>query len=427
MDCVDALTDLREQEKELTRQKLDNIIDHYDFRINQLEDGIKERESLLTLMKNQGREIKASDYTRQLLNTQGILDNLIKERDALKKEFEEAINNGYIEKESKEWFDYQSKLDNVNITIVDTQSKLIGLQDTVNTIKLTNLNWQLDELVDKASTISGFMNLHDAQDIDEQADAYKNLIDNGMEQIKNIEEQNKEYRKQQEGLDVLSDKYQELQSNIESNNQAIMNMKVSQENWNDAIIELKMDSLNKMRDRLSKINEQYQRQKDLQEALEDLEKAKSQRTQRVFVQDQGFVYQADQDEIRSAQEKLESVIEDQLLDRIDDLVDALDDLKKDSNIYDAEGNLLGTEYIIPQIGTLTDLLTGYYNKQDLTPSLDDFKRSAYEQIVSAASTNNSNTFSFGDINLSEVNDADTLAQVIVDQLPNALLQALYKK
>ena len=323
MDCVDALTDLREQEKELTRQKLDNIIDHYDFRINQLEDGIKERESLLTLMKNQGREIKASDYTRQLLNTQGILDNLIKERDALKKEFEEAINNGYIEKESKEWFDYQSKLDNVNITIVDTQSKLIGLQDTVNTIKLTNLNWQLDELVDKASTISGFMNLHDAQDIDEQADAYKNLIDNGMEQIKNIEEQNKEYRKQQEGLDVLSDKYQELQSNIESNNQAIMNMKVSQENWNDAIIELKMDSLNKMRDRLSKINEQYQRQKDLQEALEDLEKAKSQRTQRVFVQDQGFVYQADQDEIRSAQEKLESVIEDQLLDRIDDLVDPI--------------------------------------------------------------------------------------------------------
>ena len=269
------------------------------------------------------------------------------------------------------------------------------------------------------------MDLHTAQKIDETAEAYGDLILNGMEQIKNLEEQNREYRKQQEGLDVLSEKYQELEANILSNEQAIMSMKVSQEQWNDSIFDLQIDKLSKFKDELSKTNDQYQRQKDLQTALEEVERARSQRTQRVFVEGQGFVYQSDQDALKSAQENLEDTVHNELINSIDDLIDALDSLHADSNVYDASGNLIGTEYTIPQIGDLSQMLTDYYNK-DTMPALGELIKSVTSFATNT--TNNGNTtISFGDINLSEVDNASQLAQVIINQLPNALLQALYKK
>lgn len=97
-----------------------------------------------------------------------------------------------------------------------------------------------------------------------------------------MEAQNVELRKQQEGLDVLSERYQELQDEINSNNEAILDMKISQEEWNDAVLDIKISELQDYADELSKINDNYQRQKDLQQAIEDLERAKTQRTQRVY-------------------------------------------------------------------------------------------------------------------------------------------------
>ena len=422
-----TIRELREQQKELAKQKLDNIIDYYNARINRLGDINSYRDAVIEYYKSSGKEIIEEYYSDSVNNTNKTIDNLIAKRDALQKEFNSVVSKGYIKKESLEWYEYQKQIDEANKAIVEARIELIKFQDTINAISLQNLGWQLDSLTYDADRMNGLMGLHVAQQIDELPEAYAELITNGMSQISNLEEQNKKLREQQQGLDVLSDKYQELQSQIESNNQAIINMKTSQEEWNDAIIDLKIDGVEKFIESLKKTNEEYERQKELQEALEDLERARSQRTQRIFVEGQGFTYQADQDAIKDAQEKIEDVIEDQLLDRLDDLIDALDGLKADTNIYDAQGNLIGTQYNIPQIGTLSELLTGYYNTQSLEPSFADIKRSVYEQIIAGANGGTNNSFNFGNINLSDVNDVDTLAQAIIEQLPNALLQALYRR
>lgn len=141
----------------------------------------------------------------------------------------------------------------------------------------------------------------------------------------------------------------------------------------------------------------------------------------------GFTFEADQDELKNAQENLEEVIQKQLLSRIDDLIDALKSQKDDTNVYDAEGNLLGTQYTLPQLGTLTDVLSNYYNKNTV-PMFSGLKGSLYDQIIAGATNNQSLQFSVnGDINLNDVNDVNTLGMAIVDLLPNAILQAINNK
>src|SRR5699024_12230023 len=56
---------------------------------------------------------------------------------------------------------------------------------------------------------------------DNTESTYNDLIQNGFEQIKNLQEQNEYLKAQQSGLDVLSEKWQELQGQIDDNNDSI--------------------------------------------------------------------------------------------------------------------------------------------------------------------------------------------------------------
>ena len=426
LNCVDALSDLREQEKELARQRLDNIIDHYTNRVNRLDNVVRQRESELELATAEGTEIHASDYDKSIDATTQKLKELVEERNTLEIEMEQLMSQGFIEKESDEWYEYQGKLDDVTNAITETKTAIIELADTANEVNITKLGYQLDALTNSAAAATGMIDLHSAQGLDELPDAYAELIVNGMQQIEILERENEGYREQQKNLDVLSEKYQDLESKIQSNLSAINSMKVSQEGWNDSVLELKISQLEKFKDKLSKTNDQYERQKQLQEAIEDLQRAQGQRTNKVFKEGIGFVFEADQDALKDAQENLESVIQDQLISRIDDLIDALNEEKNNTNVYDAQGNLLGTEYVLPQLDSLSQILSDYYNNNTV-PLYSGLKGSLYDQIIEGATSNKSMQFTFGDINLSEVNDVETLGAAIVDLLPNAILQAINRK
>lgn len=282
LDCKDALYDLREEQRELATQKLDNILDQYDWQIERLEAVIDYSESLRDLKGASGEEIVASDYEDAISATQSKISELQNERKTLVEEFNALVSEGLIQEGSEDWYEYTGEIENLDQTIVETQTDLEDLKTAMAEIPLTNLRYALSALEATASQMQGMMDLHDAQGSDADPVDYEKLITNGMEQIANLEAQNVELRKQQEGLDVLSERYQELQDEINSNNEAILDMKISQEEWNDAVLDIKISELQDYADELSKINSNYQRQKDLQQAIEDLERAKTQRTQRVY-------------------------------------------------------------------------------------------------------------------------------------------------
>ena len=430
IECKDALTELHKQEEEIATQMLDNVIEHYDFRINKFEGIVRYEESLQKLQAAQGREEFENDYINSIEASTQKLEMLVDQRNALNSTLEDLVREGLIREDSEAWFNYTNKIQEMDQAINDAKTSIIELQDAANNVALTKLGYALDRLTNSASHANEMIDLHKAQGYDDNVSLYVDMIENGMEQIKILEEQNELYRQQQEGLDVLSEKYQELEDNIQSNITEINRMKVSQENWNDSTIDSRIDEIKKFKDSLSKTNDQYQRQKELQEALEDLERARSQRTQRVYREGVGFGFEADQQAVKEAQDKLDDVIENQLLSKMDDLIDALGDLKNDSNVYDAEGNLLGTAYSIPQIDDLSAVLSNYYKNPDISPSMNGLKSLLFDRISSEVGDSISNrnvNLSIGDIIVNEAQNGNELANAIVDQFSSSLLQALYKK
>ena len=282
VECKDALYELREQEQELAEEKLDNILDHYQYRIDRLDAIVDYGDALIDLKNDTGAAVVASDYNNAIDATTQKIAELLESKETLSKEFASLVERGLISEGSEAWNDYTGELEDLDQTIVETKSDLQKLNDAVSQITITNLEYAMDALDATSEKIQGMMALHEAQGLDNTDTDYQDLIKNGMEQIAILEQQNAEYKKQQQGLDVLSEKYQELQSNIDKNSQSILDMKESQEEWNDSTIDLRIAQIQEYQEELNKANDKLDRQKQLEQAIEDLQKAKTQRTQRVY-------------------------------------------------------------------------------------------------------------------------------------------------
>ena len=435
-ELTDKIRDNNSKVRELTIS-----IEEWDDAIDQLEldkyshqlDNLKASEDgyndAIEYRKTVGLRITKDYYQNLINNGNEQIKNYEKQRQSYKGLMDELIRlYGQTAKESDKYKEYEKTFNSLDNSIRDTTKSVAELRKEMANLQIQELAWQFESLTAEADRFNNAMSLHEAQGIVETSKAYKDLIDNGMEQIKILEQENVLYRQQQKGMDVASEKYQELEGKIRSNISAIEDMKVSQEQWNDSIVDIGISQIEKQRDLLSKTNEEYERQKELQKALLNLEKARTQRKVRTYVEGQGFVYQSSEDDLREAQEALEDVISNQLMDRLDMLIDALEESKNNTNVYDANGNLLGTSYSTPQLGTLTSVLSNYEAVRNAGLDINVLKDTLGRNILNTTGTSSSNTsFNIGDIIVNEAKDGNELAQAIVNQFPNALLQALYKK
>lgn len=278
----ETVEELKQQEVDLARQKLDNIDEYYTKKVDRLEAALDKNSAKLDKKVAAGQEVTAKDYEDAIKATQDKILTLQEEREAFASQFDALIASGVITPDSDKWHEYMSTLEDIDQTIIETETDLIGLNDEMAQIPLTNLQYALDRLNAIQSQIKGFQSFHDAQGTDNTESTYNDLIQNGFEQIKNLQEQNEYLKAQQSGLDVLSEKWQELQGQIDDNNDSIWDIKASQEEWNDAIADLKIEQLQKQRDELEKTNEALEKKREMEDALEELERAKTQRTKLIY-------------------------------------------------------------------------------------------------------------------------------------------------
>lgn len=268
--CRDAVAGLKDQQYELAKQKLDNITKYYDNRITLLGTVFDSYQKQIDKKIASGKEVIKNDYSDMISNTQEQIDMLQQERNALSNELKALVDAGTIKVGSDDWYEYTNQIKAFDNTISDAQISIEEFKDSANSIVLTNMQTAMSMLEHVHSTIQGLMDLRSAQGKTATAGDYRDLISSGTKQIRNLEVQNAALLEQQQGLDVLSEKYQEIQKQINENAQAILSTKAKQEEWNDAIIDLEID-------RLQKQNTQYKSQLELMDAIENLEKAKQRR------------------------------------------------------------------------------------------------------------------------------------------------------
>jgi phage tail tape measure protein, TP901 family, core region len=117
--------------------------------------------------------------------------------------------------------------------------------------------------------------------------------------------------------DVIDDQIESIQSQIDlMNNEDVTGTLANQ-------IKLKQDELNVLQD----TNDEQERAIALQKAQYDLAKAQSQKTNRIYRDGQGFVYEADTNSIQDAQDELNTANYNIATAKLQDEIDGLNDTK----------------------------------------------------------------------------------------------------
>lgn len=280
--CLDTVEELKKQEKELALQKLINITDYYEKKADRLEAILDENSAQLDYKAATGQEVVEADYDKSLSATQQKIDLLVEARNKYDQQFQALLAEGVLTQDSDEWHEYIANLEKYDQDIIQAKTDLAELVDTINNIDLTKLQYAYQSMSDLQTLMEAYMSFHSSQGTDATDEQYNALIRNGMDQIQNLQQQNEMLLQQQSGLDVLSEKWQELQNQIISNESEIWSIKSAQEEWNDAIADLRIDRLQQEREELERTNDEYQRRKDLQDAQEEYERARTQRTKLVY-------------------------------------------------------------------------------------------------------------------------------------------------
>lgn len=421
--CKNSIEDLKEQERELNLQRLDNIISDYENRIDVLKDKATKRQNEIKLMQAQGRELSEKNYTDLIANAQNQVVELERERNTLEKELLNQVAKGTIKEGSDEWHKYRNSLEEVDNAIIDCKVSMQEFGDAIYELRMDRLENAMSALQRVQSATESLMELHNAQNTKNAEGYYATLIGNGFQQIENLKVQNELLRQQMQGLDEGSEKYQNILEEIAKNEESIASVKIAQEQWNDAIADLKIDALQEQRDKLQEVNDEYQKQLDYEEALAELDKAKNQRNKLVFRNGIGFRYEADQQAIDEAQKRVDELDYQAKIDALDKQIGDLEDAKETSNIYNYTGTAL-TNGIEVGSTAFNDMVESLIN----APINTDMVSSAIVSNADAEKkTMQSIDLKIGDIIIQKTDDADQLAKNIVDRLPDAILQEMYKK
>ena len=390
----EEIEDLKDKQTELNHQKLDNIIKQYDDMIQAIDSAKEKAEAKIENKRSAGKEVTAADYKPAVDAQKAKIAALREEYNRLKAEFDKQVQEGTLVVGSEAYNTYLDQLTDIDTEVINATTDLNDMNYEIEQIAVNNLNGLLTALQSVQNVLQGTLDLINAQGRIATTDTFKQLIANGMQQIANLQQQNDLLRQQQQRLDKNSDKYREIQEQIDANSETINGIKVSQEEWNDSILDLRIDELTRMKEELEKTNDEYERQKDIQEAIEDLERAKSQRKIRIL-ENGTFKYVADTKDVADKQRALDQKLHEQSMSKIDEVIEAIEDMKETNNVYADEGMTRTSLTELFPGSDLETILAGVMATAQAGLSLSELAQSM-DTATSALiqNSNNSNTTNF---------------------------------
>lgn len=250
----------------------------------------------------------------------------------------------------------------------ETQSKLLG--DSFIRGFITNINDASQTLEDlKAvlyptgknleSFMRGFANFREIQTSSSQMENFRNYLGEVAPELKSVVA---DVNNLSGVLDLIAsdpEKYKNLRSYLESflNTKEVQRYNEELQNAIDGITKRnnkQIEALNKQKDALSKVNEERQKEIDLIKAKEALENARKEK-KRVYRAGIGWTYEADEEAISDAQEKLQELD----VEKQQDLLQLqIDQLEQQNSILEELPDKKDAEALTEAINTLTGGILG---------------------------------------------------------------------
>lgn len=383
---------------DIQKQVQDDKEQYYSVSLEQLDrenQAIESQNSLLNaridLLTASGSVVGASLYESLIDNT----DRQIGLAQAKLKAAREKMANLDEAEGSEKAYDLQEEIAQAEESLASFQKVKEEYDKKLLELPIDNLDTVISMYEGIASSIQDWGSSLEASGQKLGASYYQSLIDNGRDMLDQYQDQADliEEVMDRSGYDPGSENWNELYDRLQSVNSAMSSMVKNLREWNEALLSLPLDSLSSFSDSVKdisdalsdlqsdydsvistvtgsiqdeidrlkeendaasetyenkiqllqeqidlfdKTNEKRQKELAVEQALYDLEQARSQKTTRV-IRDGQITYEADADEIRAAEESLAGAKEDleryQLQEELDGLQEELDSV---SETYDAQ-------------------------------------------------------------------------------------------
>lgn len=182
--------------------------------------------------------------------------------------------------------------------------------------------------------------------------------------VKKYEELNEEL---QEELDILNEYQSKIDNAIGYASTLVQdqidmlndNKESVSDYWDNQIKDVQAE-----KDALTETNDELQRRISLENAEYALQKAMNNKTSRVYKKGQGFVYEADQEEIRSAQQELDKLQYENQIAELDKTIEIFNE-KKEAEIEIIDAKIKAWDEYAEKINKVTDSYEKFISMQDL--------------------------------------------------------------
>ena len=150
LDCKDAIEELKETEASLYAQRVENVSTRYDGILGVIEHEKNILEEYISQSEAQAWLVSAKYYDALAKNERENLAQLKKEKADMISEFNAAMDSGKIAKGSEAYYDLVNSIDEVTLSIVESETKLKEWQQTIQ-----QSSWEIfDILQDKISSVT---------------------------------------------------------------------------------------------------------------------------------------------------------------------------------------------------------------------------------------------------------------------------------
>ena len=335
VECKDAIQDLKTTEKDYIKQSVELSVTQLTNRKNRLDSKQERLQDVIEYKEVAGNGIKASDYEKLLKNSNLQKQNIEEQNKELKKYL------ATLDTTSDEYEDIKSQIEDNEKSLRDIKKQQAEWNKILAEMPITIIDRAIDKIERVRTELENLISLRETQKRDIDDDTYKKQIKQSQDVVALLEKKIKAKKDEMKklGWDEDSTEYQNALKDISDWEVQIMQEKIKQEQYLDAILDNRIKKLQEEKERIQDINNAKQKALELEKLQQALEKAKNNKTNLVYRKGLGWVREADQDSIKEAQDALDNYYYQALLDKFDKAIDDIEDLKKKWNLYDENGNL----------------------------------------------------------------------------------------
>lgn len=140
--CKDAIDDLKIDESELFKQKFDNIITRYDGYLSMIEHEQAMLEAAITDTETRGYLVSATYYDKLIEQENSKISQIKAERAQLIQTLNEGIADGFITKNSEEWYNLMSQINDTTEAIQEGETAIVEYGNAIR-----DLEWEVFDLL----------------------------------------------------------------------------------------------------------------------------------------------------------------------------------------------------------------------------------------------------------------------------------------